>query len=30
MKELAQRDYANLMKKSDQGLVQWLRLYFSH
>jgi putative NADPH-quinone reductase len=30
MKELAQRDYANLMKKSDQGLVQRLRLYFSH
>ena len=30
MKELAQRDYANLMKKSDQGLVQRLRFYFSH
>lgn len=30
MKVLAQRDYANLMKKSDQGLVQRLRLYFSH
>lgn len=30
MKELAQRDYANLMKKSDQGMVQRLRLYFSN
>ena len=30
MKELAQRDYDNLLKKSDQGLVQRLRLYFSH
>lgn len=30
VKKLAQRDYDNLLKKSDQGLVQRLRLYFIH